>query len=141
MIAVLDSFHFDLSYLDKDKEGLVGSVSVAGPTSEGGEGQGGVEGAGEEQGGIEGAGDGDEQGGIEGAMEGAGGEQEGAVGAVAGEEEHEVVEEEERGMENECSVDKKEALARKIYRSIVKTILPNLQQVLTKKVTQTHMCS
>lgn len=30
--------------------------------------------------------------------------------------------------------DKKKALSLKIYRSIVKTILPRLQEVLTKKV-------
>ena len=38
--------------------------------------------------------------------------------------------------DNESSKDedKSKALALKIYRSIVKTILPNLQQVLTQKV-------
>ena len=46
-------------------------------------------------------------------------------------------EQEDRGeeMEKEQSMDgKSKALAMKIYKNIVKTILPNLQQVLTKKV-------
>ena len=55
--------------------------------------------------------------------------------AVPQEEESEGLEEREKKGTNERS----KALAMKIYKNIVKTILPNLQQVLTKKVFATHV--
>ena len=111
-IAVLDNFHFDLSLVSSEAElGVKGhSTAADGETAE------------------------------QSAKVKAGSAEQAVEDVAEGGEALEMAEEEEVGSDGDsntalCEEAKRRALARKIYHSIVKTTLPSLQQVLTKKVT------
>jgi hypothetical protein len=116
VIVILDNFHFDLSLVTTEQEsGVKGQFGTS-------IGDGKSVSVDNEQEGAES---------VQVNAESAELDDEKEVGVEEGEEEKE----EESGSGKDAGQDdRKQALAQRIYRSIVKTTLPSLQRVLTKKV-------